>query len=368
MVLTPTLQQYHETINARNRELLTHITGLVDEILQMHHNSRINEEGVINVIERIICEEVTTLHNLRMITGNMYLWTSIYRLECILNNVHELVTRRGIHSPESIEDWDHIVNHAFIVGDLRVTHRIFLDNLRFVEALSVQLNNLLKQDSVMKIVFDLLGQFNSIFSELNLKVINLGDCIGLIQFDPGYSDVMKFFDSGKEGLHFCRAIQLYIAHKGLEFNEAGYWQTHTVQNSDILREQLSYLFRDARGAPNFLERAQEQKIVKRVLKPLDASLSLTSTLLTGITGAATLVTATNAALMKYIEGNASEQNDLKIVNKVMVVSLISSMIFLALFILCIIVTCTSCISGCRHKKPDDEYPNEHTPLNDHKTP
>ena len=105
-----------------------------------------------------------------------------------------------------------------------------------------------------------------------------------------------------------------------------------------------------------------------MLKPLDASLSLTSTLLTGITGAATLVTATNAALMKYIEGNASEQNDLKIVNKVMVVSLISSMIFLALFILCIIVTCTSCISGCRHKKPDDEYPNEHTPLNDHKTP
>ena len=66
-----------------------------------------------------------------------------------------------------------------------------------------------------KFVFDLLGQFNSIFSELNLKVINLGDCIGLIQFDPGYSDVMEFFDSGKEGLHFCRAIQLYIAHKGL---------------------------------------------------------------------------------------------------------------------------------------------------------
>ena len=193
-----------------------------------------------------------------MITGNMYLWTSIYRLECILNNVHKSVTRRDIHGPESIEDWDHIVNHAFTFGDLRVTHEIFLDNLRFVEELSVQLNNLLKQAREMEFVFDLLGQFNSIFSELNLKVLNLGDCIGLIQFDPGYSDVMEFFDSGKEGLHFCRAIQLYIAHKGLEFNEAGYWQTHLLQNSDILREQLSYLFRDARGAPNFLERGQER--------------------------------------------------------------------------------------------------------------
>jgi hypothetical protein len=355
VITKETLKQYSENLHNEQEDSLAKIETKVSKM-----DDNTNPE---KLIIQIMTKQITVLRNLRTLTDNIKIWTSLYILEHELNKASSRLglALKPIAPPLTV--WNIVINSQITIQMHRIFHRLFLENLGHVQDLLKILYKVLKEEKPN------LRLFKS-FEELLEKVYDIvfdleHDPITLIGYDSSYNEVMGYFEAGinyENNSLFRKAIQIYIAYQqNHQLNEDEYWQTHTLQKKDVLKAQLSHSFNNARDAPNFFQRAQETGIVKHVVKPLNENLSQTSSITTRTTSGLALlgtVITTTIAIIEIID--PKEANN-PVVNRIKWVAFISAVVVFILFIIINVLTCMGC--KCCQERPDDEEPDEHTPLN-----
>lgn len=320
-------------------------------------------------------KQIIVLRNLRILTDNIEIWTALYMLEQPLYTILRGCCR--LHPEEvKIEQsplWRNIQNSVITLADRFILHNIFTGSIEYVSGLSAQLSTVTKAietkfnlSTAVVLPSKIVKNFQKSLKKLYKIIRSLeNDPETLLGCKPRYKDVMSFFDNGlrnDDNTMFRAAIQTFIASQDArkqrkDFNEDEYWKKQTVQSEDKLRAWLRYLFRDVAGAPNFIEKTKETPLAKRVIIPITEATQCTRIAIT--TGAAliSIISFTFTTLTKRLN------DECPLCEEYLNCALLSvCVVALVVCVLCIVLMIKDCIGGCCHKRPDDQEPDEHTPL------